>query len=251
VIRISFILAAAAVALVSGPAPSFAQNAIVNGIEADPPFAYVGPDGKAAGFDVEALEWIGARSGFTVEHRLVAWDTIIQSLLDKKIDVIASGFSRTAERTEQLSLTDPYWTIKEVVIVKKDSALSLDEILTGGHSIAVRTGSPEAVLMEASNGKDGRKYTLSTFETVEQAMADVIGGRVDAAVMNSPFADFAVKEQDVRIAGEAGLPAEEYVYAVNRENSELLAKLNAGLAALKADPFWKTLKDKYRLDEAR
>jgi polar amino acid transport system substrate-binding protein len=249
--RTTLILAAATVALALGPAPAFAQNTIVNGIDNNTPFAIVGPDGKASGFDVEALEWIGSKAGFTVEHRPVVWDTIVQSLMDKEIDVIASGFSRTAERAEQIALTEPYWTIKDVLVVKNDSALSQEELLTGGHSIAVKKGAPEAVGMETSNGKDGRKFTLSTFESFDQAVADVIGGRIDAVVMNEPTAVFIASGQDVKIAGDAGLPVEEYVFAVNKDNPELLAKLNEGLTALKADPFWQTLQDKYLHGEVR
>ncbi|MDR1040590.1 MAG: ABC transporter substrate-binding protein [Deltaproteobacteria bacterium] len=250
-IRRTFILAAAAVALALGSAPAFAQNVVVNGIDPNPPFVIVEPDGKATGLDIEALEWIGAMAGFTVEHRPVAWDVIVQDLMDKKIDVIASGFSRTAERAEQLALTDSYWTITQQLVVKKDSALSPEEILTGGHSIGVKKGSSQLAAMEASNGKDGRKYTLRIYDSHALAVADVINGTIDASVMNDPAATYFANEQDVKIAGEAGLPPEDKVYGVNKENSELLAKLNEGLTALKADPSWQTLLDKYHLSESR
>ncbi|MDR1315114.1 MAG: transporter substrate-binding domain-containing protein, partial [Deltaproteobacteria bacterium] len=68
-------------------------------------------------------------------------------------------------------------------------------------------------------------------------------------VMNDAPAAKAASEQDVKILGEAGIPNEEFAYGVNKENPELLAQLNEGLTALMADPFWQTLKDKYRPGE--
>jgi polar amino acid transport system substrate-binding protein len=250
VFRKSLIMLAAAAALACGAHAAYAQDKIVNGIDANfPPFAAVGPDGKAVGFDIEALDWIAAKAGFTVEHKPMEWDSIVQSLKDKKIDVIASGLSVTPERAEQIAFTKPYWVITQVVLVKKDSSLSLAEVLTGGHSIGVQRGTSDAAAMEASNDKEGRKYTLVQYDSYELAVADVLNGRVEAAVMNDAPAAKAASEQEVKILGEAGIPNEEFAYGVNKENPELLAQLNEGLTALMADPFWQTLKDKYRPGE--
>jgi polar amino acid transport system substrate-binding protein len=251
VLRKSLILLAAAFALALCPAPASAQNALVNGIDANfPPFAFVGPDGKAAGFDIEALDWIAAKAGFTVEHRPMEWDSIVQSLKDKKIDIIASGLSVTPARAEQIAFTEPYWTINQVILVRNDSPITdAEEALKGGHSIGVQRGTSDAAAMEATNGNDGRNYTLSQYDSYELAVADVINGRIEAAVMNDAPAAKAASEQDVKIIGEAGVDKEEFAYGVNKENPELLAQLNEGLAALKRDPFFQALKDKYRPGE--
>jgi polar amino acid transport system substrate-binding protein len=242
---------AAAVALVFvGAGAAQAQTALVNGIDANfPPFAFLGPDGVPTGFDVEALDWIGAKAGIKFEHRTMEWDSIVQSLRDKKIDVIASGLSVSPQRAEQIAFTKSYWVIAQVVVVKKDSPISLAEALTGGHTIGVQSGTSDAAAMEAANGKDGRKYTLVMYDSAALAVADVINGRIEAAVMNDAPAARAASEQDVKILGEAGIPNEEFAYGVNKEYPELLSQLNEGLTALMADPFWQTLKDKYKPGE--
>jgi polar amino acid transport system substrate-binding protein len=230
--------------------PLFAADELVNGIDGNfAPFAFIGPDGKAAGFDVDALNWIAEKQGFKVRHQAMEWDSIVTSLKDKKIDVIASGLSITAERAEQIAFTNPYWVVKQVVVVRNDEKLAIDEILTGGHALGVQRGTSEGANLEAAKNKDGRNYTVQLYETFELAVADVINGRIQGAVMNDAPAQKAVAAQPVKILGPAGLPDEEYGYGVNKENPELLATLNEGLKLLMADPYWQTLLEKYNPGE--
>ncbi len=69
-------LVLALVALGWGIGPVQAEEKVyVNGIDANfPPFAYIDKDGKPAGFDVEALDWIAQEMGFKVKHVAIDWD---------------------------------------------------------------------------------------------------------------------------------------------------------------------------------
>ena len=90
-------------------APALAAGKhLINGIDANyPPFAYVDETGKPAGFDVDSMNWIAKKMGFTVEHKPMDWDGIIPALLAKKIDMVCSGMSISPERKELLrSLLD-------------------------------------------------------------------------------------------------------------------------------------------------
>jgi polar amino acid transport system substrate-binding protein len=233
--------------------PGLAQTdakPLINGIDANfPPFAYVDPSGKAVGFDVEAVDWIAQKQGFKVAHQPMEWDSIVTSLKDRKIDFIASGLSVTPQRAEQIAFTKPYWVIKQVVLVKKDSALTLQEVLSGGHDIGVQRGTSDAEAMANSNNTEGRKYNLVLYDSGELAAADVVNGRLAAAVMNDAPAATAASAIEVKIIGEAGIPGEEFAYGVSKENPELLASLNEGLDLLMADPFWEALKEKYKPGE--
>ena len=64
-------------------APAMAAGKhLINGIDANyPPFAYVDETGKPAGFDVDSMNWIAKKMGFTVEHKPMDWDGIIPALL--------------------------------------------------------------------------------------------------------------------------------------------------------------------------
>ena len=140
--------------------PALAQNkdkVYINGIDANfPPFAYIGEDGKATGFDVEAMDWIAKEMGFKVEHQPMEWSGIVASLRAKKIDMISSGLSVTEERAKQINFSKSYWVIKQVVVVPADSDLTVEKVLTGGLRIGVQAGTSDAKAMAEFNGNSFR-----------------------------------------------------------------------------------------------
>lgn len=222
------------------------EKVYVNGIDANfPPFAFIGPDGQAHGFDIDALNWMAKEMGFKVEHKAMEWDGIVPSLEAKKIDMIASGLSVNKERAEKIAFSKPYWVTKQVLLVAADSALTIDDVVKGGKTIGVQAGTSDAVAMEDMNGKDGRNYTLKLYNSSALAAQDVVNGNIDAAVMNdAPAADAAGKIA-VKIIGEAGIPEEQFAIGINKADTELLATINAGLEKLMADPYWQELIKKY------
>ncbi len=229
--------------------PALAQNkdkVYINGIDANfPPFAYIGEDGKATGFDVEAMDWIAKELGFKVEHQPMEWSGIVAALRAKKIDMISSGLSVTEERAKQINFSKSYWVTKQVVVVAADSDLTPEKAVTGGLRIGVQSGTSDAKAMEETNGKDGRKYELVEYPSSALAAEDVVNGRIDAAVMNDAPAAEAVEKIKVKIIGEAGIPSEEFAVGVNMGDKETLDMVNAGLDKLMADPYWDELVKKY------
>ncbi|MDR1870925.1 MAG: ABC transporter substrate-binding protein [Deltaproteobacteria bacterium] len=229
----------------------FAKDApLVNGIDAKyPPFAYIAESGEAQGFDIDMINWIAKKKGLSVVHQAFDWSSIVTNLKDKKLDLIASGLSVTAERAEQVTFSNPYWKVKQVVLVKADSPLTLDEVLKGGKTIGLQSGTSELASMEKANGQDGRKYTITGFESADMSIQDVINGRIDAAVMNDSKATEFLEKFPVKALGLAGIPDEDYAIAVNKESVELLKVLNEGLAEIQKDPIWAELIKKHQLIE--
>ncbi|MDR0549769.1 MAG: ABC transporter substrate-binding protein [Deltaproteobacteria bacterium] len=229
------------------PAPAeVAGKTFINGIDANfPPFAMMGRDGKATGFDIEAVDWIAKKLGFSVKHQPMEWDSIVTSLKDKKIDLIASGLSVSAERANQIAFSKPYWQVDQVVLVRKDSDLTVEQVMSGDLKIGVQQGTSEAKSMADANGKNGRRYTLAAYGSAELAASDVVNGRIAAVVLNDAPAGEVIKHLAVKNIGQAGIPSEEFAYGVNKDNVELLEALNKGLDLLTQDPFWETLKAKY------
>ena len=139
-------------------APAMAAGKhLVNGIDANyPPFAYVDETGKPAGFDVDSMNWIAKKMGFTVEHKPMDWDGIIPALLAKKIDMVCSGMSISPERKAQAAFSDPYWTIRKIFITKKGSKLTEDQIYNGKIKLGVQRGTNEHEMLQQAQARHGK-----------------------------------------------------------------------------------------------
>jgi len=225
-----------------------AEKVYVNGIDANfPPFAYVDKNGVPDGFDIKALDWIAKDQGFQVRHQPQDWDSIVPSLLARKIDVVASGMSITDARKKQVAFTIPYWKIQQVLVARKDARLTVQQALAGGNRIGVQRGTTEAKWMDENLiRKKGLKFQLVQYDSAPLAIEDVQNGRIAAAAMDdAPARDAVSKKKAVRILGTFGMPDEEFGYAVRKEDTAFLNKLNAGLKKLMKTPYWKELVKTY------
>jgi polar amino acid transport system substrate-binding protein len=225
-----------------------AAGKLVNGIDANfPPFAFIDKTGVPSGFDVEAMNWIAKDIGMEVSHQAIEWDGIITSLLTKKIDIIASGMSITPDRAKQVNFTIPYWVIKQVFVTKKGSPLTVEDVLNGKKKLGVQQGTSEAKWLKEQAEAKGWNFELKSYASSPLAVEDVLNGRIDAAAMDDAPARDAASKKEVQILGTFGMEEEDFGYAVRKEDTELLDKVNASLKKLMASPEWETLKKKYEL----
>lgn len=228
-----------------------AEKTYVNGIDGGgfPPYAYVDKTGKTVGFDVESVEWIGKKMGFKVKHQPVEWSAIIPALEAKKIDMIASGMSATAERAKRVNFSNPYYQVTQVLVVKADNKLSLKDMLTTGKKIGVQRGTVTAKYLEELSKKPGMKFSLVMYDSSDLSMQDLPIGRIDGSGMDNTIAkEVLKKDKKTKVVGTFDAAPENYGYAVRKDDAELLKKLNDGLKLLMADPYWKELKKKYDID---
>ena len=232
---------------------AMAQEKYINGIDANyPPFAFLDEKGNPAGFDVESMDWIAKKMGFTVEHRPMDWDGIIPSLLAKKIDMVCSGMSISPERKERVTFSTPYWTIRKYLLVQQDSALTKEQLLTGNKNIGVQSGTNEAEYLKEHLGKDGWNYTLKFYDSPPLAIQDLLNGRIDGAAIDSAPADEAINKgkKPIKVVGDFAEP-DEFGVAMRNEDTALHEKINKGYELLKQDPFWEELKAKYLTPEKK
>ena len=228
--------------------PAFAKS-YVNGIDANyPPFAYVDEkSGQPAGFDVESLDWIARAMGFEIKHMPVAWDGIIPALLAKKIDMVCSGMSITADRAKQVNFSNPYWKLYNVFVVKQASALGVKDILGKPAKVGGQRGTNEAAALIREQKEKKYPMEVRLYESAPLMVEDVLNGRIDAALMDSlPAQDSIAKGKAIAIAGPHGEPV-LFGVAMRKGESDVEQLVNEGYAKLMADPFWKQLQEKYNV----
>ncbi|MBT3358518.1 MAG: amino acid ABC transporter substrate-binding protein [Rhodospirillales bacterium] len=236
---------AAGVAVVATMNSQAVAKTLINGIDANfPPFAYVDKSGKPSGFDVDAVDWIAKKMGFEVTHQPVAWEGIIPNLVAKKIDFICSGMTITAERAKIVNFTTPYWEHRNQFVAKKDSSITEQKILTGGITLGVQQGTSELKWLQKTMKEKGWNFKFRMYDSAPMAVEDVLNGRIEAAAMNDAPAKDAVEKKPVKIVAAFG-DVDAYGCATRKADTDLKKKLDDGYIALRKDPYWKELLNKY------
>ncbi len=224
------------------------KKVYINGIDpAYPPFSYIDEKGNPAGFDVESLDWIAQEMGFEVKHQPTAWDSIIPSLLAKKIDMVYSGMTITPERQGKADFSIPYWEIGVAVCVLENSDLNIIAALTGKYTVGTQRGTDTQIWAETNLVEPGilKKDNLKLYESYSLALKDLENGRIDVAMADDVMVEDAIRKgQAVKIIGiiRGGWT---YGVAVRKEDKELKALLNEGIAKFKKSAKWDELIIKY------
>jgi len=238
----------------SEPPPPGEVPTVIVGVDPNyPPFAFMTPDGRIEGFDVDVLTIIGNRCGFKPLFKPWDWATIVEALIRGDIDLIASGMTVNAPRSEKVWFTIPYYAYTYLVVVKTGDNRSLDEILNSGGYIAVEIGSTPDILVTKlqSEGYNVRKLSVDSYPAAIRAVLD---GRAVAAIVDSAFLYPYLKanpglETKIRITGQIG-PVRVYAYATRPEDKWLRDCINQELEDLMFSPLWGELLKKWNLTMA-
>lgn len=74
-----------------------------------PPFEFTKDNSDALqGFDIEIMEALAKRMGYTVEWHNIGFDALIPAITSDQLDVAISGMSITEERKKIVNFTDAY-----------------------------------------------------------------------------------------------------------------------------------------------
>lgn len=224
--------------------PAFAEKTIVFATDATwPPMEFVNDQKQVVGYSIDFITAAGKEAGFTPVFKNTAWDGIFAGLASNKYDAIVSSVSITEERKKTMDFSEPYYTVRQALIVNKDStAKSLADLK--GQKVGGQIGTTGYFATKAAEGVEAKSY-----DEVGLAMEDLNVGRIAAVVCDDPTAlNYALDKYKgkLKIAAiiETG-EAENYGVAVNKGKAELLTLINKGVAAVKAKGIDKELKKKW------
>ena len=194
-----------------------------------PPMEYVDESTKEiVGFDIDLMAAIAKEGGFSYEFKNAAWDGIFAGLAAGKYDAIMSSVTITEERKKKMDFSNPYINAGQILIVqKKTSGVSKLTDLKG-KTVAAQIGTTGSFEIEKIEG-----VKLKAYDEIGLAFEDLINGRVDAVVADTPVAaDFALENETykgkLKIVGEP-FTDEYYGVAVQKGNQEVLDAVNRGI----------------------
>ena len=141
-----------------------------------------------------------------------------------------------------MDFSEGYINAGLIVVVKKDSGYATTEDLKG-KVIGVQMGTTSDFAAEEITGQEN----VAEYKTFLNAIMDLQGNKVDAVIVDKPvgMAILASLGDDTLEIVDMGLQADWYGIEVNKENPELLEKINAALKELEAEGFFDGLAVKY------
>jgi polar amino acid transport system substrate-binding protein len=240
---ILMVLAAVLVTSLVTGCQSRSQKIVVATDATWPPMQYVDEDKNIVGFDIDLMNAIAREAGLEVEYRNVAWDGIFAGLAAGEYDAVISSVTITDERRAQYDFSEPYINAGQIVVVQVGSDITGPDGLSG-RTVGAQIGTTGAFAVQ-----DMGDVTLKEYDEIGLAFEDLVAGRVDAVVCDTPVAaDFALQREEYRaalkIVGDS-FTEEYYGILVQKGNGELLAKINRGLTAVQDKGIDEELEEKW------
>ena len=237
----------------SSIAATEARAGLKIGVAAEPypPFTSKDTTGKWVGWEVDFAAALCAQIKEECEITETAWDGIIPALNAKKIDVILASMSITAKRKETIDFSNTYYSATPLMIGAKDGDVDISPEHLAGKIIGVQAASIHAAYAD--------KYfasvaTIKEYPTQDEANQDLTAGRIDYVLANGLALDSFLKsdtggccEAKGAVPPDATVLGEGVGLGLRKEDTALLAKINAGIGALAAEGTFEKITAQYGL----
>jgi len=212
-----------------------AQKAVPIRVATDatwPPFEYVNDQtNKIEGLDIDLFSAIAAKEGLQVNYIKVDFDPLLAGIALCQYDVAISSITINDERKKDMNFSDPYFAAGQVLTVRKDNSA-----ITGKDSLVGKNVGAQIATTGADEAKKIQGASVKTYDDVDQAIKDLLNGQLDAVIADNPLAlGYVAKNPDLLKTAGPVFTNESYGIAVCKKNSNLLAKINKGLAAVKSE----------------
>ncbi|PTE22221.1 basic amino acid ABC transporter substrate-binding protein [Cereibacter changlensis JA139] len=217
-----------------------------------PPLQFVDASGKAVGWEYDAMAEIAKRLNMTVSYQNSSWDAMIPAVAAGEYDIGMTGITIRDDRKEQVDFSDPYMRSEMVMLVRGDEDRFTDAKSFAADPdllIAAQPGTtPFYVgIYEVLDG-DEANPRMKMFETFGAGVQALRAGDVDLVLTDGTAGNgyVAASEGGLKIVGEK-LGAEDFGF-IFPKGSDLVAPVNAAIAAMKADGATAALDEKWFLD---
>jgi polar amino acid transport system substrate-binding protein len=219
-----------------------------------PPNEFVDPSSqKIVGWDIELAEAVAAKLGMRAEFQNAGFDTIIPGVQSGKYEMGGASFTDNAEREKVVDFVTYY---------------------SAGTSWAALTGNPKGVSPDDACGKtigvqqgtvqidDLKKRSEACLATGKPAIsqvvhkqqtevnADLVSGKVDAMLADSPIVGYAVKQTGgkLEVVGQSYDTA-PYGYALAKNATGMKEAVQGALKELIADGTYQRILTKWGVQD--
>ena len=198
------------------------------------PFNYVRLDnGKAEGWDYDAIAEICKRVNCKPVFKEIAWDPMITAESQGQFDMAADGITITPERAKVVDFSEGYIAVDQRVMIRADETrfTTVDQLKTGKFKLGTQKGTTNYDQAVALAGTD-RVTGYDDFGTVIQAL---INKDIDAVVIDDTAGQGYVGTNKDKIKLLDGKLISQDLGFIFPKGSKLVPAVNAALDAMRAD----------------
>ena len=187
------------------------------------------------GFEVDIADALGKRLGMEPRFVQQQWDGLVPGLQRGEYDAVIAGLEITEERLERISFSSPYYYSTLSITTRIDET----RIRTAPDLPTHNVGTLKASLAERYLLQLG-KVEVKTYDNQAHPYIDLLLGRLDAVVMDTPIALYYAYSPQFR---SVELPSTTFPIAIGirKDDSQLLASVNSALSEMRTDGTLKTI----------
>lgn len=190
---------------------------------------------EIVGFDVDMMNAIAESQGLQIEFVNMEFDSLIPALQSDQGDIICAGMNKLAgDRAEKVDFGETYFESDLMLLVKSDSDLTGIDAVTSDMKLASQIGTTGGDMVQTmkDEGKIADAIVLNQWTDCYMQLQN---GDVQGVVVDMPVGEAYLNQHSdiAKFVGDKFGDHEEFAFAVKKGNTELLDKLNAGLAELK------------------
>ena len=221
-------------------ASALAASLVVHAVAAEPllvavdtafvPFEFKEGD-KYVGFDIDL--WDAIAKDLKLEYKLQPMDFsgILPALQTKNVDVALAGITIKDERKKVIDFSDGYYDSGFILMVPANSKITGVADLKG-KTLAIKTGTSAADYAKTNF----TSTELRQFPNIDNAYLELMTGRVDAAMHDTPNVLYYLATAGAGKAKTVGTQMLAQQYGIGfPKGSPLVPKVNEALAKVKAD----------------
>ena len=203
-----------------------------------PPFGYVDENGEHQGYDIYlarrlAKDLLGDEN--KVEFVLVEAASRMEVLESNKVDIVLANFTVTPERAQKVDFAKPYMKVA-LGVVSPENARVTDVTQLRGQKLIVNKGTTADIYFSRNHPE----ITLIKYDQNTEAFNALRDGRGAALAHDNTLIFAWIAENPSFVAGIDFLGNLDAIApAVKKGNGELLDWLNAELAALGKENFFR------------
>ncbi|MBS0620660.1 MAG: transporter substrate-binding domain-containing protein [Verrucomicrobia bacterium] len=208
-----------------------------------PPFETIDAKGNPSGVSVDLAEALGRALGREVEIKNIPFVGLIPALSSRRIDLILSSLSKTAEREKAIRFSDPYLTTGLCLLINRKVAVNtIEELDKKNYTLVVKLGTTG----ETYARMHIKRATVRSLDQEATCVLEVVQGRASAFIYDQ-FSVLALSQKypESTKANLVPFVKESWAIGMRLEDEALQNQVNHFLKAFRAEGGFDKLADKY------